>query len=90
MRELFNDQVIAKGESATDWGEPIHSPNALARLALSRKLEGRIVLFEKEFDQTSVVWRLSHDSLFGWRSNIFEEAIESIKEMLRSAVNQSD
>jgi hypothetical protein len=90
MRELFNDQVLAKGESATDWGEPIHSPNALARLALSRKLEGRIVLFEKEFDQTSVVWRLSHDSLFGWRSNIFEEAIESIKEMLRSAVNQSD
>jgi hypothetical protein len=90
MRELFNDQVIAQGETATDWGEPAHSPKALARLALSRKLEGRVVLFEKEFDQTSSVWRLAHDSLFGWRSNIFEEAIESIKGMLRLTVNQSD
>jgi hypothetical protein len=90
MRELFNDQVIARGETATDWGETVHSPNALARLALSRKLEGRIVLFEKEFVQTSSVWQLAHDSLFGWRSNIFEEAIESIKSLLRSAVNLSD
>jgi hypothetical protein len=90
MRELFNEQVIARGETSTDWGETVHSPNALARLALSRKLEGRIVLFEKEFIQTSSVSQLAHDSLFGWRSNTFEEAIESIKSLLRSAVNLSD
>lgn len=90
MRELFNEQVIAKGETATDWGEPIHSPNALARLALSRKLEGRIVPFESEIDQTSSVWHLAHDSLFGWRSNIFEDAIESVKSMIRAAVSQGE
>lgn len=90
MRELFNDQVIARGETATGWDETTHSPNALARLAQSRTLEGRIVLFEKEFDQNSSVWRLTHDSLFGWRSNIFEDAIESVKGLLRSAVSQAD
>jgi hypothetical protein len=83
MRELFNYQVAVQKLKATPWDEAIDSPNALARLALSRRLEGRLVLFEDIFDQNSPTWRLAVDSIYGWRGPTFEESITDIKKLLR-------
>ena len=86
MRELFNYQVAPLEVKATSWDEAIDSPNALARLALARRLEWRLVLFENIFDQNSATWRLAVDSIYGWRSPIFDESIADIKGLLRGIV----
>jgi hypothetical protein len=86
MRELFNSQEADNDGGNFGWSTPIHSPESLARLALTRRLEGRLVLFAKEFDMDSPIYQLT-DPLFGWRSSNFEQAILDVKSLIVAAAN---
>jgi hypothetical protein len=81
MRELFNEQM-ATHESG--WMPEHSSPEALAQLALRRKLEARLVPFDAESA------RLKETNSFAlsgniWTNSILETAIEEAKAVLRQS-----
>ena len=80
MRELFNDQVSVHD---TMWVPGYGAPETLARTALMRLLEGRLVLFPERFGAQSSVAVLTTTHL--WSSTYLEGAIEEIKAALREA-----
>lgn len=82
MREAFNDQMAAHRDSP--WVPPRHSPEELERSALCRKLEGRLVPFEHELDARRSVRSLA--LTYNWGSGALEDAIEELKDLLRSTV----
>ena len=54
LRELFNEQneTLGTGEPSY-WAADMRSVEGLKRLALRRKLEGRVVTFEDDLDENS-------------------------------------
>lgn len=80
MRELFNDQVSAHDSM---WASAPGDSATLARTALMRLLEGRLVLFPERFGAQSCVAVLTTTYL--WSSTYLEGAIKEIKVALREA-----
>ena len=67
----------------------LHSPEALARLDLCRKLEGRLVLFETELDSTTTVRTLT--TTYNWSgSHFLEQAIAEVTAVLKTAAKPTD
>jgi len=68
MRDLFNEQRVSHG-TGSPWVPEQNSPEALNRLALMRKLEGRLVPFDDLFDSTTACRLLTTTYLWtgsGW------------------------
>jgi hypothetical protein len=85
MRELFNEQHASQ-VLGSPWVPAYNSPEALARLALMRKLEGRLVPFDERFDSNSACRILTTSYL--WSSTHLEQAIEALKQLLRSTTRR--
>lgn len=83
MRALFNDQVKAH-ESEGTWVPAYGSAEALARLALSRQLEARLVPFESEIQLGSDPSTLT--TSFNWSSTNLEATITLLKEWIRDTI----
>ena len=75
MRELFNRQYA---ETGPGFAETMQSPTVLARLALQRKLEVRLVAVAELFDPTTNTATLATTST--WDSSRLEAAITEAKE----------
>lgn len=83
MRALFNDQVKAH-EAEGPWVPAYGSTEALARLALSRRLEARLVPFEEEIQQGSDLYMLT--TTFNWSSTYLESTITLLKAWIKETV----
>ena len=83
MRQLFNQQNAAHENEVPPWVPGWHSPEALARLALCRQLEGRMVPFEKAFDASSAVRTLATTE--NWGNTHLEQASSEVKSILMAA-----
>jgi hypothetical protein len=83
MRELFNEQHAAHEREVPPWVPSPHSPEALARLALCRKLEGRAVPLDDQLDLSN--WNLTTTYL--WSSGQLETAIAETKRPLKVTVS---
>jgi hypothetical protein len=83
MREIFNEQQFIRQPGHAPPTPEIHSPEALARLALIRKLEARIVPFEDRFD-TSTPTRILTNSYL-WSTIHLEGSIDELKKFLKEA-----
>jgi hypothetical protein len=84
MRALFNDQVK---EAEGPWVPAYGSTEALARLALSRRLEARLVPFEEEIQQGSDLSMLT--TTFNWSSTNLESTITLLKPGSRRRCNRA-
>jgi hypothetical protein len=83
MRQLWNAQEFDPDALPRDL-----RPQGLARLALSRKLEGAIVPFEQEFGQTTETYGLTMRQ--DWSNSQLEGAIAEVKTLLRSTITGTD
>lgn len=77
MRELLNLQIVGVRGA---YIPPTGSPEALARIALRRTLEGRLAVFGDRFEDPSNVVSLSRGYL--WTTNELEGAINDLKAAL--------
>lgn len=84
MRELFNEQQAVHKNDGTPWTPGWGSPEALARLALCRRLEGRLVLFADELGARTSVRTLT--TIENWGSGDLEMAITEVQELLKATV----
>lgn len=84
MREVFNEQNAAHESEVPPWTPSLHAPEALARLALCRKLEGRLVPFTDELDASTSVRTLTTTQ--NWNSGLLEFAISEVSELLKATV----
>jgi len=84
MRALFNEQHSL---NPADWVPGINSPEALARLALQRALEARLVPFEDDLPLGVNVRTVPTTWL--WSSTLLEQAIAEIKELMKAATSYS-
>jgi hypothetical protein len=82
MRRLFNEQHKAH-QGEVGWCPGYNSPEALARLNLSRKLETHLVLFDRDRTKLTMTESLSHT--YNWGSTHLEMAIEEGKALLRAS-----
>lgn len=83
MRALFNDQVKAH-EAEGPWAPAYGSAEALARLALSRRLEARLVPFETEIQLGPDPSMLT--TTFNWSSNNLEATITLLKRWIKETI----
>lgn len=85
MRELLNSQNVAHKDEALVRQPRQSSDEMLQRVALRRKLEGRLVPFEIE--ATSWTWV---QNLFGsrddWNTITLEDAIHGVRALMRSMI----
>lgn len=93
MRELFNEQneqneTLGTGEPSY-WAVDMRSVEGLKRLALRRKLEGRVVTFEDDLDQNSCTRTLATTTAAMWSSSNFEGAITELRRLLKEASRAS-
>ncbi len=83
MREMFNEQEVAHKQYGRPPSTPVSgSPETVARTALNRKLQGRLVLFEHELDSTKKVRTLT--TSFNWESAHLEQAIIEVTDLLKA------
>ena len=80
MRELFNEQI-----AVIQLFPRRGSPEALARLALCRRFEVRLVPFENKVKPDSNLYSLSIQS--SWTSDNLERAITELKNWMTEAVS---
>jgi hypothetical protein len=81
MRQVFNEQEYAHEGEVPPWVPAMHSPETLERLALGRKLEGRLVPLEEVLDARTNVRTLLGAHF--WGSGTLESAITEVKELLK-------
>jgi hypothetical protein len=86
MREMFNEQVFPEHER-DNWTPARNSPEQLARLALRRRLEGRLVPFEAQFDDSTNTCQLALSNVDGWSTSQLEGAITELKQLLWTVGN---
>ncbi len=84
MRALFNDQVKAH-EAEGPWGPAHGSTEALARLALSRRLKARLVPFEEDIQLGSDPYTLT--TTFNWSSTKLESTITLLKVWIKETIH---
>jgi hypothetical protein len=86
MRELFNEQneTLGTGEPSY-WAVEMRSVEGRKRLALRRKLEGRVVTFEDDLDEESCTRTLATTTAAISSSSNFEGAITELKGLLKEA-----
>jgi hypothetical protein len=80
MRDLFNEQAVSHEADQTAWAVPLHSPEALARLSLGRKLEAQLASFGSHFHPATAIHRLTTSYL--WSSQCLDEAVRELTEEL--------
>lgn len=85
MRELFNIQKALWSSNAAEV-ETMTSPSVLARLALQRRLEIRLVAIKDVFDNTTNTATLATTST--WDSERLEGAIEEAKQAAAEVADQ--
>jgi hypothetical protein len=84
MRDLFSAQYIVHEHDGQPWTPAYHSPEAIERLALKRRLDARLVPFDEEFDSSTNVRTLTYTE--NWGNTILEGAITEVKKLLKSEV----
>ena len=87
MRQIFNEQQFIRQPGHPPPTPEIHSPEALARLALIRKLEARLVPFDEKFDTTTPTRILTNSYL--WSTIHLEGSIDELKKFLKETANPS-
>jgi hypothetical protein len=80
MRQLFNDQVVISELNPRNG-----SPEALARLALCRRLEVRLVPFKDKIEPGSDLYVLANG--INWFSDTLERAITDLKSWISNAIS---
>lgn len=89
MREIFNEQITQHQQPGHPAFTPgMHDPEALARLALMRKLEARIVPFGDRFNNTTPTHLLTTSYL--WSTIHLEGSIDEMKMFLKETANPSE
>jgi len=83
MREIFTEQVLSHSD---EWTPAFHSPESIARVDLSRRLEVRLVPFTDEFGQDSYAHKLSTAGTT-WGSGELEQAINELKGLLATTTS---
>lgn len=88
MREVFNEQIAQQQPGHPPFTPGMHDPEALARLALMRKLEARIVPFGDRFNSATPSHLLTTSYL--WSTIHLEGSIEELKGFLKATANPSE
>ncbi len=78
--QLFNDQVVM-----SELNPRSGSPEALARLALCRRLEVRLVPFKDKIEPGSDLYVLANG--INWFSDTLERAITDLKRWISNAIS---
>ena len=85
MREIFNEQIVANSQEP--WVPAYSSLETVARTALMRKLEGRLVFFEHELDSTTSVRTLT--TTYNWSTTILDQAVTEVTDLLKATADLS-
>ena len=86
MRELFNRQMLSDPGHER---KGLMQPEILGRVALKRKLEGRLAPFEVGFDSLAPVRDLATARVEMWSTGTLEAAIQLLKALLRSTADMN-
>lgn len=87
MRDLFSAQYIAHEHETPPWVPAFHSREAIDRIALTRKLDARLVPFTHEFNASTKVRTLTTTD--NWGTDILETAITEVRDLLMVEVSPS-